>query len=415
MELPGGFMLAGPGSYDSNGNISTIRFEIHPSITNCSIALGKIVRYCVNNNLFIFTDSGDAYTRKVYIDADQSVLNDSGSAIGEHISELYFTNIDNSTISNQPSNDRLSATDDAIMRERIAMNLTVCCLYLSCIYGTRRLAFDTNSYRFGTQYRVDNSWGVDVEQTGNPGSYSVGPLYGLTLLPLGYGLTVNIGSYSYTFRKDIIAASSQRYLSWLGLAKQCIIPIQTMTGYNAAWITNTKAYAGNIETYSPNMQDAILLPDYDAVSFWRNLVISALVVTAVAVVTTVAALKVRKVILQKRALNQAKIAAAYDDLTKNPTKDNYEAYRKAVKKNNLWANFIGGSKFDLESYWNGATNTETGSTTPTINNALASMPINDAQSALFSDNYQYDQNLNEVENDLNINHVVTLIRGSNPI
>jgi len=85
----------------------------------------------------------------------------------------------------------------------------------------------------------------------------------------------------------------------------------------------------------------------------QSIAISAAIL-ATASVATVVGIKVKRAITKKKAMNAAMVERTYQDFYTNPNDETYNAYRKAVRDNNLTASFLGGTKYSKVNRWDDA-------------------------------------------------------------
>lgn len=79
--------------------------------------------------------------------------------------------------------------------------------------------------------------------------------------------------------------------------------------------------------------------------------LSFTIVAAVTLATVYSTVKIKKYTNQKAAMNASAVENAWSELSKNPTKENYNNYFKAVKRNNRWATLGVGTKISSANYW----------------------------------------------------------------
>jgi hypothetical protein len=375
-EIPGGFVLMGPGSFDDSGKVTSINYECHPSVADGRAACELVANFA-HLHVLSFTLQVPSESMWLITPHIRHSGTEAGRSDANIIASFWDRAVSNNTLANQ-SNDRLSNNDDLKLRQILACNMFIMGLYIALIGGSDLMEV--------TGYNT-----IYVSASTGQGDHKIGH----TLVrdnTLGHGCTGLWSYFAYvgsanTYERFIVGdvtydvyfnghdAQGDYYFDedWSWIVSQMVEPFEIIYdgGVQASpayALLNYCMYYNELVVYPNSMTYAIYTPQYDKKSFWSVIIGTLVIATLVTVAVTIATVKVKRAIAAKRAVNEAKIAQAYDNLQHDPSKENYDAYRKAVKKNNLWANVIGGSKFDLESYWHGSTNQSAGQTSGSIDN-----------------------------------------------
>jgi hypothetical protein len=143
--------------------------------------------------------------------------------------------------------------------------------------------------------------------------------------------------------------------------------------YFTEWFVNQGHSYGDPVSVSASMKYAFNVPVYNARTFWFWIVTAALTTAVVATVAVIATVKFKQFCTLKRERNHMLFDDAQEqyrnalkgdpDDNGNPTFDpsseegkaiirqRGKAFRKQALKNNLWANVIGGSRYEVGSFW----------------------------------------------------------------
>lgn len=95
----------------------------------------------------------------------------------------------------------------------------------------------------------------------------------------------------------------------------------------------------------------VATPKYSRNSFISQTVLGAALAAVGTAACVVSALYLRKASQKRSVTLSSNAESAWSAYGKNPTEENYEAYRKAVFKNNVWATITGGTKLSQRGYW----------------------------------------------------------------
>jgi len=143
-------------------------------------------------------------------------------------------------------------------------------------------------------------------------------------------------------------------------------------------------------------------------------VIGAIIITAAIAVTTIVTVniakkKIKKAITRKRGTLAANVENSWQSFLQNPSSDNYDQYYKAVRKNNLWSKFIGGTNYSLDGMWGDAGGS--GDVASTAGGVLANLRDIGAKNEVANVelNSKLDQQSSSVDEKLNL--IITLLRG----
>lgn len=372
-DIPGGFLILGPGAFTDDGAISALRYEFHPSIVDCGNAASRFIKFLWLNDMVTFEFSGSMHLipRLANLTIGQRLY------CLDRIQTFWVEGLTDSTLSNQ-ENEHLSNADDEKLRNFICQNMSLGLFFIGLQRGITGLSGDDFYLLYeysGSSVTEPVDYYKAKVSSGAPSGKGFGvwsPL--LHTGEWGFDFDFNeVGGRTY----HIYFNNSATLPQWLEISNQCVslYENESSLGDRVDYVINHNQYFGDLTCFNNDIVPAIYTPKYDKKTFWTILITTLVVTALVTVAISVTVFKVKKAIIAKRAANQAKVAKAYDELTNDPTnKEKYQAYYKAVKKNNLWANLIGGSKFDTESYWNGATNASEGATQGDIANPFNQIP-----------------------------------------
>lgn len=143
-------------------------------------------------------------------------------------------------------------------------------------------------------------------------------------------------------------------------------------------------------------------------------VIGAIIITAAIAVTAiitfnVAKKKVKKAIVRKRGTLAANVENSWQSFLANPSSDNYDAYYKAVRKNNLWSKFIGGTNYSLDGMWGDAGGS--GDAASTAGGVLANLRDFGAKNEVANVELNSKLDQQALTTDQKLNLIISLIRG----
>lgn len=344
--IPGGCMFIGPGSFNDNNEIQTVRIEVHPLIVDCSETFDWLTAKMKAMNLISASGLGSV---KLHL----ASLGD-GRAFAQEIMRHYANHLQDYVLSNE-SDDVLSAANDLIIRKRLLQNLFICGVFMSYAIVTSMMN-DPSMCQFDTSHDEDDFWLAILDTNSvHCGFWAGFQAYARNFGAIPWSAGQQQGWRLYT-RED---GQYDDAPSWTLISKKAIQPITTAYNINVFFNIARNDYYDNFNTLPSNAEHAIFIPKYDAATFWAVIIASVVVTAAVAVAVAVVTVKVRKAIQAKRAENQANVQRLHQQFVDNPSAQNYKDYRKAVRKNNMWANLIGGSKYDYVNYWNGDTAEDT--------------------------------------------------------
>jgi heme exporter protein D len=334
--VPGGLLLCGQASK------YTQRAEFHPWLYYSPLLVQRLVTALCSES-----QSGITVSSTV-----------SSSAITSSLRAHYTDYTCDEYVNQDSGNGTGSLSDDADLRLRnvIALNLAIWTLYSRAmtITGGSTIHFQNHVgwHMQGGTPVCDNSTSLDSTNDVDMaiviicfcGRY----LLGLSNTPVDLSwewLTTHARDFSFTVN-PADSATGQATANF---------PISTcLSNSNAGFDVNE--IIGNVKF-------GIYMPRYKASSFWLAVGVTIAAVAIVIAGAVIAKVKIGKAIKMRRASNARKVEQAWEQA--KATGDG-EAYYRAAKRANLESNIIGGSKYDVNGFWNGdpTSDSTTGTTIP---------------------------------------------------
>ena len=412
-QVPGGKILLGPAGYadDEHLSVSACNIQFYPGCEDLrglwSVILSEIMdpevpMYNVKNYQLVYEQGTSSLIgigiRKMYL-----------TSISNRISQLSETLGSDFVLVGDETTGVLTDDDDATLRSIVMANTFIFMFwalglehmkyysgwpenwvendsYMECFFRPILWKYPdtTVMYDIGTILTAADNLGGLVKYSSIPWLYQYGEFHVPSTPQLLLTTTDTDGTPSdIYFRANGLHADPMSWLTLVdGLYNKLDWSIITEGALVFSYVLGSRRlWSGVPECLGASFTPAISIPKYDRESFWAAVLITAITVTVAAGTAIAVGITAKRALTKLRAKHAYTVEQKYTKLIEADDPEEsaqlYKEYRRAVFKNNFWANFIGGSKFSKVSYWDevGSSSDDGGSSSGSFYNSVTETAV----------------------------------------
>jgi hypothetical protein len=390
-NVPGGILYIGPGGYSDDGSsITTIRWEFHPS-----------------------TMPLDRWATRLFFSAIVSVSDDDGPRLSltklrkaggsQYIANawhdlLNYNSARDADVYNDPSTGRLSQANDNLELGSVCFSTVVFLAWIAIqndvIYGKAAPKKDDEDYEFFigpyiTDHNLEYIMHDAAAWFGGSTAVHVSSWNDLTKC----AINICNNNYRGAFSFHDTDGDGYEYKS-------------SQFSSDVSWVIMKGNFYGEANILPSRTEYELQLPKFNSRTYWTWVAATAIATATIAAVTIVATVKFKLFAKRKRADNVARYNSVRDDYNNavNGTKtvidpetgeqkqvpfdvnseegkayinSKYKEYKRTARINNLWARIIGGTRYDITTFYGEAADESEGVSSVDSASTASQLEMND--------------------------------------